>query len=163
MPLGGNTQPSSLVSPASSMNSLGLNMSPSSKSDDANDLIAPPRRKETLPTGAIEARFEIVVVCRKDDVVLQPGSYRLTGEVLRSTGQKSDFILAREIRAMVRNRAIVDPLIRQKPAIRFLVEQQGAETFAMARRQLLFSLPDWPVSLQVAGSQDAGVFSRNPW
>ena len=164
MPLGGNTQ-SSMSSSSSSMNSLGLNASPSSSpsSDDANDLIMPPRKKETMPTGAIEAKFEIVVVCRKDDLVLQPGGYRLTGAVLRSASQGSDFILAREIRAMVRNRAMVDPLIHQKPALRFLVEQQGAETFALARRQLLFSLPDWPVALQVAGSQDSGIFSRNPW
>ncbi len=72
-------------------------------------------------------------------------------------------MLAREIRAMVRNRAIVDPMIRQKPAIKFLVESQGAETFAVARRQLLFSLPDWPVSLQVSGTHDIDVFSRNRW
>jgi hypothetical protein len=103
------------------------------------------------------------VVCRKDDLVLQPGGYRLTGLALRTAAQGSDYILAREIRAMVRNRAMVDPLIHQKPALRFLVEQQGAETFALARRQLLFSLPDWPVALQVAGSQESGIFSRNPW
>ncbi len=162
MPLGGNTQPNMSSSP-SAMNSFGLNSSQSPSNDDANDLIMPPRKKEALPTGAIEAKFEIVVVCRKDDLVLQPGGYRLTGAVLRSAGQGSDFILAREIRAMVRNRAMVDPLIHQKPALRFLVEQQGAETFALARRQLLFSLPDWPVVLQVAGSQDSGIFSRNPW
>ncbi len=162
MPLGGNT-PSSVWSSPSSSYSFGQNTSPSSSSDEANDLIMPPRPKPVPPPGAIEARFQIVVVCRKDDVVLQPGSYRLTGDVLRSAGQGTDCLLAREIRAMVRNRAIVDPMIRQKPAIRFLVESQGAETFALARRQLLFSLPDWPVSLQVSGSQDAGVFSRNPW
>ena len=113
--------------------------------------------------GAIDARFEIVVVCRKDEILLHPGTYRLTGDVLRSRGDGPDCMLVREIRAMVRNRAIVDPLIHQKPAIRFLVESQGAETFALARRQLLFSLPDWPVSLQVAGSHDADVFSRNRW
>jgi hypothetical protein len=163
MPLGGNTQSSTLASPSSSISSFGQSTSSSTNSEDVNDLIMPPRRKETLPTGAIEARFEIVVVCRKNDVVLQPGSYRITGDVLRSMGQGPDCILAREIRALVRNRAIVDPLIHQKPAIRFLVEQQGAETFALARRQLLFSLPDWPVSLQVSGSQDSGIFSRNPW
>ena len=72
-------------------------------------------------------------------------------------------MLAREIRAMVRNREIVDPLIRQKPAIRFLVETQGGDTFALARRQLLFSLPDWPVSLQVAGAQNTSILSRNRW
>ena len=99
MPLGGNTQASMSSSP-SSINSFGVNTSPSSSSDDANAMIMPPRKKETMPTGAIEAKFEIVVVCRKDDLVLQPGGYRLTGAVLRSAGQGSDFVLAREIRAM---------------------------------------------------------------
>jgi hypothetical protein len=128
-----------------------------------NELIMPPKPKPALPMGAIEAPFQIVIVCRKDGVVLHPGSYRLTGDVLRSPGQGTDCLLAREIRAMVRNRSIVDPMIRQKPSLRFLVEAQGAETFALARQQLLFSLPDWPVSLQVSGSQDVGVFSRNPF
>ncbi len=123
----------------------------------------PPRPKEIQSPDSIEVRFEIVVVCRRDEIVLQPGSYRVTGDVLRSGGQGPDGMLAREIRAMVRNRAMVDPLIRQKPALRFLVEAQGAETFALARRQLLFSLPDWPVSLQVAGSQGTDILSRTRW
>ena len=164
MPLGGMTQ-SSPSSSASSNPSFGQFTLPnsSSSSDDAKELTIPPRKKESAPLGAIDSRFEIVVVCRKNEVLLHPGAYRLTDDVLRSRGQETDPMLAREIRAMVRNRAIVDPLIHQKPAIRFLVESQGAETFAIARRQLLFSLPDWPVSLQVAGSHDAGVFSRNRW
>ncbi len=161
VPLGSNSQSSSSSASVSSTNSFGLNTTPNT--DEANELIMPPRPKPVLPSGAIEAPFQIVVVCRKDEVLLHPGSYRLTGDVLRTKVQGSDSMLAREIRAMVRNRAMVDPLIRQKPSLRFLVEAQGAETFALARRQLLFSLPDWPVSLQVSGSQDPGVFSRNPW
>jgi hypothetical protein len=164
MPLGGMTQssPSSLTSPNQSFGQFTLPNSDAS-SDDAKALTIPPRKKEFAPAGAIDSRFEIVVVCRKNEILLHPGAYRLTGDVLRSQGQGSDPMLAREIRAMVRNRALVDPLIRQKPAIRFLVESQGAETFALARRQLLFALPDWPVALQVAGSQDADIFSRNRW
>ena len=72
-------------------------------------------------------------------------------------------MLTREIVAMVRKRAIVDPLIRPKPKIRFLVETDGAETFWAARRQLLFTLPDWPTSLQVSGQQTARVFTRETW
>jgi hypothetical protein len=164
MPLGGLTQSSSSSS-SSSNGSFGQFTLPNSNasSDEAAELIVPPRKKDYASPESIETRFEIVVVCRKNEILLHPGAYRLTGEVLRSGGHGSDSMLAREIRAMVRNREIVDPLIRQKPAIRFLVESQGAETFALARRQLLFSLPDWPVSLQVAGSQDVGVISRNQW
>ena len=161
MPLGGDTQSSTSSSSNSSLGQFTLPNS-SASSDEANELIMPPRPKQIPPEGAIDVRFEIVVVCRKDDVILQPGNYRLTGDVLRSGGQGSDCMLAREIRAMVRNRAIVDPLIRQKPAIRFLVETQGADTFALARRQLLFSLPDWPVSLQVAGVARHGHFQQEP-
>ena len=164
MPLGGNTQssPSSSASSSGSIGQFGIPNS-SATSDEAQEIRVSPRKKDYATPEAIDARFEIVVVCRRNEVMLHPGAYRLTGDVLRSRSDGPDSILAREIRAMVRNRAIVDPLIRQKPAIRFLVESQGAETFAIARRQLLFSLPDWPVSLQVVGSQDSGILSRNPW
>jgi hypothetical protein len=164
MPLGGTTQSSSSSSTSSSASfgQVGLPI-PSPSSDDSKELTMPPRKKDAAPEHAIDARFEIVVVCRKDEVLLHPGAYRLTGDVLRGQGEGTDSMLVREIRAMVRNRAIVDPLIHQKPSIRFLVESQGAETFSVARRQLLFSLPDWPISLQVAGSHDADVFSRNRW
>jgi hypothetical protein len=113
--------------------------------------------------ASIEVPFEIAVVCRANEVVLHPGGYRLTKVALRENGHREECLLAREIRAMVRNRSVVDPLIRPRPAIRFLVETNGADTFAIARRQLLFSLPEWPVSLQVAGSQEAHVFSKEAW
>jgi hypothetical protein len=113
--------------------------------------------------AAIEAPFEIVLVCRSDELVLNPGGYRLTKLALRDNGRGEECLLVREIRAMVRKRAVVDPLIRPRPSVKFLVETNGAETFAIARRQLLFSLPEWPVSLQVAGSQEAHVFSKEAW
>ena len=65
--------------------------------------------------------------------------------------------------AIVHRRAVVDPMIRPKPAIKFRVEADGADTFWMARRQLLFSLPEWPMSLQVSGSQEPHVFSKETW
>ena len=52
-------------------------------------------------------------------------------------------------------------MIRPRPAIKFLVEADGADTFWMARRQLLFALPDWPMSLHVFGSQEPHLFSGN--
>jgi hypothetical protein len=104
-----------------------------------------------------------VVVCRQNDLLLHPGGYRLTGQALRQQGTNGDSLLAREIAAMVRKRAIVDPMIRPKPRIKFLVEANGSETFWSARRQLLFSLPDWPMTLQVAESQNSPVFNSGPW
>jgi hypothetical protein len=104
-----------------------------------------------------------VVVCRRNDVLLHPGGYRLTRQIIEQQQSGKDGMLAREIVAMVRKRAIVDPLIRPKPKIRFLVENDGAEMFWTARRQLLFTLPDWPTSLQVSGPQPARVFSKETW
>jgi hypothetical protein len=113
--------------------------------------------------GSIDVPFEIVVVCRRNDVLLHPGGYRLTVRAMKEQGGGSDGLLAREVRAIVRRRAVVDPMIRPKPAIKYLVEAGGADTFWLARRQLFFALPDWPASLQVAGSEDPHVFSKEAW
>jgi len=113
--------------------------------------------------GSIDVPFEIVVVCRRYDVLLHPGGYRLTARAMKGQGGGSDGLLAQEIRAIVHRRAVVDPMIRPRPAIKFLVEADGADTFWMARRQLLFSLPDWPMSLHVSGSQEPHLFSKETW
>jgi hypothetical protein len=123
----------------------------------------PPRPRQVPPMGSIEVPFQIVVVCRRYDVLLHPGGYRLTVQAMKEQGGGSDGLLAREIRAMVRRRAIVDPLIRPRPSIRFLVETYGSDAFWTARRQLLFSLPDWPMTLQVSSSQEPRVFSEEMW
>jgi hypothetical protein len=115
------------------------------------------------PTGAIDVAFEIVVVCRRKDVLLHPGGYLITTQLLREPRGNKDSLLARELQAMVRKRAMVDPMIRPGPAIKFLVETGGDETFWLARRQLLFALPDWPVSLQLSGSHDVRLFNKEAW
>ncbi len=102
-------------------------------------------------------------MCRRNDVLLHPGGYRLTRQVIEQHKPGTNGMLTREIVAMVRKRAIVDPLIRPKPKIRFLVETDGADMFWTARRQLLFTLPDWPTTLQVSGQQPAHVFTKETW
>jgi hypothetical protein len=82
---------------------------------------------------------------------------------MKARGGGNDGLLATELRAMVRRRALVDPMIRPRPSIRFLVESGGAGSFWTARRQLLFSMPDWPMSLQVSSSQEPRVFSEETW
>jgi hypothetical protein len=165
--MGGNTAPESASSgspsSASSSISLGQSGSPSSDASTSDDFLFAPAPKPTPPRGSIEVPFEIVVVCRRNDVLLHPGGYRLTRQIIEQQQPGKDGMLAREIVAMVRKRAIVDPLIRPKPKIRFLVENDGAEMFWTARRQLLFTLPDWPTSLQVSGPQPARVFSKETW
>jgi hypothetical protein len=113
--------------------------------------------------GSIEVPFEIVVVCRQRDLLLHPGGYRLMTHTMQEQGGGKDGLLAREIRALVRQRAQVDPMIRPRPRITFLVESDGSDTFWTARRQLLFALPEWPVSLQVAESQSVHVFNKETW
>jgi hypothetical protein len=94
---------------------------------------------------------------------LHPGGYRLTTQAMRAQGASKESLLVRELVAMVRKRAIVDPMIRPKPKLKFLVESNGSETYWTARRQLLFSLPDWPMSLQVSGMHDSHVFTKETW
>jgi len=160
MPLGSTPSTSS---PQSSSSSFSWGQDAGSNSDSKTEMIVPPRPRPAPPMGSIEVPFEIVVVCRRYDVLLHPGGYRLTLQAMREQGAGNDGLLAREIRAIVRRRVLVDPLIRPKPAIRFLVETYGAQAFWTARRQLLFSLPEWPMSLQVSSSQEPHVFSEETW
>jgi len=115
------------------------------------------------PPGSIDVPFEIVVVCRENGVLLHPGGYLITGQRLREPRGNKESLLGRELRAMVRKRAIVDPLIHPRPSIKFLVETNGDDTFWLARRQILFELPDWPVSLQVSGAHGSRVFDKGAW
>jgi hypothetical protein len=154
---------SSTTSSSSSSSSLfGQDSSSGSDSSD-NDRIFAPAPKRQPPQGSIEVPFEIVIVCRQGDLLLHPGGYRLTTKALREQGSTKEGLLVRELLAMVRKRAIVDPLIRPKPKLKFLVETNGSETYWTARRQLLFSLPDWPMSLQVSGIHDSHVFTKETW
>jgi hypothetical protein len=136
-----------------------LNASPSSDSepDSLREFSLPPIDTHRQP-GRIEVPFEIVLVCRRDDLVLHPGGYRITSQALREGRGKatsSEGLLRRELRTIVRRRAQVDPMIRPKPRIKFLVETGGGTVFWMAQRQLIFSGLDWPMSVQVAGPQSA--------
>ena len=140
-----------------SLPSLSLSPDPNSEPGSLKDLALPLISPPDRPSGSIEIPFEIVVVCRQDDLLIHPGGYRLTARALRDGGGKGnnpDSLLRRELSALVRRRAQVDPLIRPRPSIKFLVESNGGSTFWTARRQLLFSGLDWPMSLQVAGPQD---------
>jgi hypothetical protein len=154
-------------SSSSSSSSVGSSASfapdTNSAREPSDDWVFGPPPRPTPPPGSIEVPFEIVVVCRQNDLLLHPGGYRLTTKLMQEQGASKDSLLAREILAMVRKRAIVDPLIRPQPRIKFLVESEGSETFWAARRQLLFALPDWPMALQVSGSHDSHVFTKETW
>ncbi len=149
-----------------SLPSLSLNPDPDSEPDSLKELAVPMITPPDRPPGAIDVPFEIVVVCRHNDLLLHPGGYRLTAQALREGGSKGinqPSLLQRELRALVQRRAEIDPLIRPKPSVKFLVENDGGRTFWMARRQLMFSGLDWPMSLQVAGTQSPHVFNEETW
>ena len=113
------------------------------------------------PSNTIEVPFEIVVVCRPDGAVINPGDYLLTSKSLE-TGKKES-IVVRELLAVAQQRAESDPTIRPKPRVKFLVENGGSETFWAARKQILFSGLGWPMSLQVAGAQDPHILGKETW
>jgi hypothetical protein len=132
-----------------------MNGDPDSEPDALKGLSLPPIDTHRQP-GAIDVPFEIIVVCRRNDLLLHPGGYRITSQALRDGAAKEDHpdsLLKRELRTMVRRRAQVDPLIRPKPRLKFLVEADGGTTFWTARQQLIFSGLNWPMAVQVAGPQ----------
>jgi hypothetical protein len=138
-----------------SLPSFNASPDPDSEPDALKGLAMPPIDTHRQP-GAIDVPFEIVVVCRRDDLLLHPGGYRITAQSLQAGAAKGDNagpLLQRELKAIVRRRAQVDPLIRPKPRLKFLVEAGGASTFWTARRQLTFSELDWPMTVQVTGPQ----------
>jgi hypothetical protein len=112
----------------------------------------PPTDEGRLPGRPlkIDAPLEIVVACGPTGVVLHPGGYRISKEVL-TTGKEP--LLARQLATIVRMRQQVDPLIRPVPSLRFLVEPEGYDTYREARRQTVMSGINWPVGLQLGDSK----------
>ncbi|MDG3003421.1 hypothetical protein [Paludisphaera mucosa] len=133
---------------------------PKSPSDkvEMEPLIKDPDKKR--PT-AIEVPFEIVLACGADGVTIQPGGYRITSQALKD--RKGEDLLVRNLEAVALKRAEVDPLIRPRPRVKFLVEDDGAPNFWEARRQVLFSGLNWPMTLQVAGVQNPRPLERGTW
>jgi hypothetical protein len=109
---------------------------------------AQPKRQTPAPVNprSVEVPLELVVACGADGIVIHPGGYRLS-----LTSLKRDRGLRRDLVTIVRNYAMIDPLVRPRPRLKFLVEPGGGESYAEARRQTVLTNLDWPVQLQVAG------------
>lgn len=107
-----------------------------------------PRPREPL---RIEVPMEIVIACGPRGAVIHPGGYQLSAKSLKAKGK--DEVLANWLKAIVRNRQQVDPMIRPRPSIRYLVEPGGSETYHDVRRQTVLSGIDWPMVLQVADTR----------
>lgn len=118
-------------------------------------------RIKDAPTRTIEVPFPIVVVCGADGVTIHPGGYRITGRALEAG--RADGLLVKELLLVAQRRAATDPAIRPLPRLKFLVENGGTDVFWAARKQILFSGLSWPMSLQVAGAEDAHPLGKETW
>jgi hypothetical protein len=162
--------PSSL-SPSAGASGSTSGSSPSSSaskpSEEKWDDLPPlpqPDRKEPL---RIDAAFEVVIDCQRDGIEIMPGGNRLTLKTMQSgtvgEGVNGQELLTRHLRFLERKRAIVDPMIRPMPRVKFIVEPGGDETYLTVRRQLLFSGLDWPMTVQLVEGQGSRFFSRELW
>ena len=113
------------------------------------------------PVKTIEVPFDIVVVCGRNALTIHPGSYQISGSALRT--KRKDAVFVNELLAVAHRRAAVDPTIRPKPRVKFLVESGGSANFWEARQQILFSGLGWPMSLEVTGNQDPLLLGQEIW
>jgi hypothetical protein len=139
------------------MSGIGLDLPSSGSSGDSSAVGEEPQSRRrgahTPDPLRIEVPFEIVVVCERNGVVLQPGGYRLTARTIKA--RKDLFV--EQVQRLVQQRAQVDPLIRLRPKVHFLVKSGGSEMYQVARRQWFAAGPQWPVSLQVAEANALGT------
>ena len=155
---GSSSNASSGTSGSSSSSSAGENA-------DQPPLIPEQERKEPL---RIEAAFEVVIACQRDGIEILPGGNRITMKTLQTkgtsgNGQPGQDLLIRHLRSLERKRAIVDPMIRPRPRVKFVVEAGGDDTYLAVRRQLLFSGLDWPMTVQLVEGQGSRFLSREVW
>lgn len=141
---GSGTMATARASGSSSSAAAGSGQ-PSADGMPAEESLVPP----TPGPLRIEVPMEIVIACRPSGVVIHPGGYQLTNRTLKG----KDPMLAKSLRSIVRIRQQVDPMIRPRPSIRFLVEPGGGDTYREARRQTVLSGIDWPTALEVSDTR----------
>ncbi len=125
---------------------------PSNK-EQGDEMSFPQFSRKEEREKAVKVGFEITVVCRKDSVLLHPGGYVITRRTLEAQRAGGDGLLVEQLRAIVRERQLADPLIQIKPSLKYVVESQGDELFWTSRKQAVFALSDWPSKLVIAGPQ----------
>ena len=82
---------------------------------------------------SIRVPLNLVVACEPDGLILHPGGYRLSLASL-----KKDRGLKADLETIVRNHALIDPMIRPIPRLMFLVEPGGDASYLEARKQTGF-------------------------
>ncbi|WP_422930552.1 hypothetical protein [Singulisphaera sp. PoT] len=106
------------------------------------------RGQDDLSPRKIHVPMEIVVACGPDGIVIHPGGYHLTTKALKEKGKES--VVTKTLKGVVQLRQQVDPMIRQMPSVRYLIESGGEETYREVRRQTVLSGLNWPSTLQVS-------------
>jgi hypothetical protein len=93
-----------------------------------------------------ERAVELVVLCERNGVLIQPGGYRLGTEMLGP----SDPRLVTTLKAIVARRELHEPTADFKPKLTFVVAKGGETTYWAARRQTVLIGLGWPIRLKVA-------------
>ena len=145
---GGQNGPIGLGTPS-------LGSSSAARSSDVRPRRSKPPAWAPTRETTVDAALDLVVACGKDRVVIHPGGYRLSLAALKKPGS-----LTRDLETIVHNHALIDPSVRPRPRLQFLVEPGGSETYQEARKQSVLSGLNWPVTIQVAGPPAPGVFPK---
>jgi len=157
-PTGGVGQPSSTGGPEgmAGVGMPGLGSAPSGRpKGDFRPRASTGSAARSDSKERIEMPLDLTVACGPDGVVIHPGGYRLSRVALTRDGT-----LRRDLQTIVRNHELIDPAVRPRPRVRFLVEPGGTDTYWQARRQTVLSGLSWPVTIQVAGAQAPRVFPK---
>jgi hypothetical protein len=124
---------------------------------------ASPSRPSPLPdpstSSVVDRTFEVVIVCSRRGVIVQPGGYRVTADSL----QARDGLLKKQVVGVVKARRAEDPRTKVEPRVRFLVQTGGQLTYWDARGQMLLSGLDWPMTTQVADPDPVALLPSEAW
>ena len=98
------------------------------------------------PAKNVSVTIDLVLACRRDGVEIEPGGYRTSHAAL----SRRDGLLMRQLEAIVLKYRRLDPELKIKPRVRYLVEPGGGWSYSLAREQILSGRPEWPSSTRYA-------------
>ncbi len=109
---------------------------PTAERAGADPLAGLPRAP--LSASGPEAWYDVSVICRAGEVVIQPGGYRITETMVNQGTLLTD-----------RLRSIAAGAGGAQPRLRFVVEPGGEKLFWAVREQTTYADLDWPTTLKV--------------
>jgi hypothetical protein len=84
---------------------------------------------------------DLTLACGRNDIVVQPGGYRL---------KAGDARLVETLREIVRRRELTNPEAEVRPRLTYLVEPGGEATYWAARRSTVLVGLGWPAQLRIS-------------